>query len=136
MNLRLPAPKQEAPLSNLLTGQGVTETPPPVCTRVCTSEAENRNGRSLGGDQGEDAPRAPAPFAPTAERAADNPHRGSEGTDPAEVGREPLATGEPAAGASTDQGDPLANLAAALLALSPADRERLAAMLTGHLDKN
>ena len=31
-----------------------------------------------------------------------------------------------------DQGDTLATLAAALLTLSPADRERLAAMLTGH----
>ncbi len=30
-----------------------------------------------------------------------------------------------------DQGDPLAKLAAALLTLSPADRARLAAMLTG-----
>jgi hypothetical protein len=31
-----------------------------------------------------------------------------------------------------DQGDPLAKLAAALLTLSPADRERLVAMLAGH----
>jgi hypothetical protein len=31
-----------------------------------------------------------------------------------------------------EQGDPLAKLAAALLTLSPADRERLVAMLTGH----
>jgi hypothetical protein len=31
-----------------------------------------------------------------------------------------------------DQGDPLAALAAAVANLSPADRERLAAMLTGH----
>jgi hypothetical protein len=38
---------------------------------------------------------------------------------------------EVAQGASTaDQGDPLAKLAAALLRLSPADRQRLAAMLT------
>ena len=35
-------------------------------------------------------------------------------------------------GEGTDQGDPLAKLAAALLTLTPADRERLAAMLTGH----
>jgi hypothetical protein len=33
---------------------------------------------------------------------------------------------------AADQGDPLAKLAAALLTLSPADRERLAAMLAGH----
>ncbi len=31
-----------------------------------------------------------------------------------------------------DQGDPLVKLAATLLTLSPADRERLAAMLAGH----
>ena len=34
-------------------------------------------------------------------------------------------------GEGIDQGDPLAILAAALLSLSPTDRERLAAMLTG-----
>jgi hypothetical protein len=33
--------------------------------------------------------------------------------------------------AAVDQGDPLAKLAAAVLSLSPADRERLATMLTG-----
>ncbi|MEI8376189.1 MAG: hypothetical protein WCJ35_25495 [Planctomycetota bacterium] len=33
--------------------------------------------------------------------------------------------------AAADQGDPLTKLAAALLTLSPADRERLTAMLTG-----
>ena len=35
-------------------------------------------------------------------------------------------------GEGTDQGDRLDKLAAALLTLSPAERERLAAMLTGH----
>lgn len=38
---------------------------------------------------------------------------------------------DPRAAEATDQADPLAKLAAALLTLSPADRERLAAMLTG-----
>ena len=38
-------------------------------------------------------------------------------------------------GEGTDQGDRLDKLAAALLTLSPADRERLAAMLTGHQGK-
>jgi hypothetical protein len=38
----------------------------------------------------------------------------------------------PATGIPADQDDPLAKLTAALLALSPADRERLAAMLAGY----
>jgi hypothetical protein len=38
------------------------------------------------------------------------------------------------AGTPADQDDPLAKLAAALLTLSPADRQRLAAMLVGHQD--
>jgi hypothetical protein len=80
------------------SGKGLTPTPSPVCTRVCTSEPENANaGRVPSGcdaDQGDEG----------------------EGTD-----RKPA-----------DQGDPLAKLAAALLtlSLSPADRERLAALLT------
>jgi hypothetical protein len=46
-----------------------------------------------------------------------------------------LDTADQGAGEGTaaiDQGDPLAVLAAELAKLSPADRERLAAMLTGH----
>jgi hypothetical protein len=38
-------------------------------------------------------------------------------------------------GEGTDQADPLAKLAAALLTLSPADRARLAAVLIGTADK-
>lgn len=43
-------PNQLAPRSNLLTEQDVTETAAPVCTRVCTGEGENVNGRT--GDGG------------------------------------------------------------------------------------
>jgi len=42
------------------------------------------------------------------------------------------ADGHQDEGEGTDQGDPLAKLAAVLLTLSPADRERLAVMLAGH----
>jgi hypothetical protein len=41
------------------------------------------------------------------------------------------SAGDQQQGEGIDQADPLAKLAAALLALSPADRERLAAMLKG-----
>jgi hypothetical protein len=34
------------------TGNGFTATPSPVCTRVCTREAENANAGSHGTDQG------------------------------------------------------------------------------------
>jgi hypothetical protein len=44
----------------------------------------------------------------------------------------PPSAGDQSEGTDPDQGDPLAKLAAALLTLSPADRARLAAMLTGH----
>jgi hypothetical protein len=46
---------------------------------------------------------------------------------------EEIDQGEAGRGSSTaDKGGPLAVLAAAVANLSPADRERLAAMLTGH----
>jgi hypothetical protein len=48
------------------------------------------------------------------------------------IDQDGAARGSSTAGAPADQGDPLAKLAAALLTLSPADRARLAAMLTGH----
>ncbi|MHC4402420.1 MAG: hypothetical protein ACYTG0_22370 [Planctomycetota bacterium] len=41
------------------------------------------------------------------------------------------SAGDRQQGEGSDQADPLAKLAAALLTLSPADRERLAAMLKG-----
>lgn len=44
---------------------------------------------------------------------------------------DPLETDQGTDGEGIDQGDPLAKLAAALLTLSPADRDRLAAMLKG-----
>ena len=81
-------------------------TPFPVCTRVCTSEPENDNADTIGGiptDTG---------IARTETAGTRNADQGNEGE-------------------GIDQADPLAKLAAALLTLSPADRARLAAMLTG-----
>jgi hypothetical protein len=70
--------------------KGLATTPPPVCTRVCTSEDENVNGSPPQADQGE---------------ATDH--------------------------ASLPEPDPLALIAVAIAALSPADRARLAKMLIG-----
>jgi len=47
-----------------------------------------------------------------------------------------LDTAQGCKGEGTDQADPLAALAAAIAALSPAERERLAAMLAGHPGKS
>ncbi|MGA2617834.1 MAG: hypothetical protein ABSF26_09500 [Thermoguttaceae bacterium] len=95
--------------------QGLTPTPSPVCTRVCTSEPENDNAGTLNATSPASPPQAPAPDA----------DQGDEG--------EGIDQGGAARGSSTaDQGDPLVKLAAALANLSPADRARLAAMLTGH----
>ena len=84
--------------------KALTPTPFPVCTRVCTSEAENANADAL-----EAASLGTPPQAADADRAPDE----GEGT------------------AAIDQGDPLARLAAELGKLSPEDRQRLAAMLAG-----
>ena len=98
------------------TGQGLTATPSAVCTRVCTSEAENANaGRSDGGP-GDRGNRPQGDLA-----------QGSEG----DQGRQ----AEGVAGSGPDQGDPLARLAAELGKLSPEDRQRLAALLIGHQSK-
>ena len=53
-------------------------------------------------------------------------------TSEAENANAGTADGGRRQGEGTDEGDRLDKLAAALLTLSPADRERLAAMLTGH----
>ena len=74
-----------------IADKGLTSTPSPVCTRVCTSEPENDNAGTPDRDQGE--------------------------------------------GEGNDQGDRLDKLATALLTLSPADRQRLAAMLARHQDE-
>jgi hypothetical protein len=83
--------------------------PSPVCTRVCTSEGENANAGAA-----ETASLGAPP------QAAGNlhTHQGSEGE-----------------GTADKPADPLAALAATLLTLSPADRARLAAMLTGREDR-
>jgi len=87
--------------------KALTPTPSPVCTRVCTSEPENDNAGTL-----EAASLATSPQA-DGNRNADQSNE-SEGTD---------------------QGDPLARLAAELGKLSPEDRQRLAAMLAGQQEK-
>ena len=91
-NRRHPRCKRGATTSEVVGKSALTQTPSPVCTRVCTSEPENAHAGT-----------------PDADRSA----------------------GDPQQGEGIDQGDPLAKLAAALLALSPADRARLAAMLKG-----
>jgi hypothetical protein len=68
---------------------------------VCTSEPENANADAL-----------EAASLGTPSQAADAHHQGNESE-------------------GINQGDPLAVLAAAVTNLSPADRERLVAMLTG-----
>ena len=90
-------------------------TPSAACTAACTSEAENANADTLDADH-----------CSIAERIdADQGDKG-EGIDQGAAAR-----GSSTAGAPSGSADPLAKLAAALLTLSPADRERLAAMLTG-----
>jgi hypothetical protein len=104
--------KRDGTATYSTTPQDLTATPSPVCTRVCTSEPENANaGTPEAGhqDQGEGV---------------------AVGTLDAD--QESRPAGDQGQGEGTDQGDPLAKLAAALLDLSPADRARLAAMLTTH----
>jgi hypothetical protein len=90
--------------------KALTPPPSPVCTRVCTSEAENIN--------------------------ADAPEAASLGTPPQAAGvLDAGHRGEGEATVAIDQGDPLARLAAELGKLSPADRQRLAALLfAAHLN--
>ena len=110
-NGRPPRCKRGGDASEPLSGQQVATTPSPVCTSVCTSEAENANanaGRSDGGPG----------------------DRGEEGADDAHGAKKPDTPPAP-----PDQGDPLARLAAELGKLSPEDRQRLAALLIGHQSK-
>jgi len=86
------------------TDKGLTATLPPVCTRVCTSEAENANAAAL------DA------------ALLGTPRQAAEAPDADQGGRGEGTADKPA--------DPLANLAATIGNLSPAERARLAAMLT------
>jgi hypothetical protein len=86
------------------TDKGLTATPPAVCTSVCTSQRENANADDL-----DRHPGAPSPDA--LDNSAPGPRADGEGTDQAGA-------------------DPLAGLAAAIAALSPTDRVRLAEMLT------
>jgi hypothetical protein len=92
-------------------------TPSAACTAACTSEAENANAGPL-----------EAASLGTSPHAADgaDAHQGDEGE---EIGQGGAARGLSAVDQSP--ADPLAVLAAAVAKLSPADRERLAALLTG-----
>ena len=91
--------------------KGLAPTPSAACTSACTSEAENVNAEALD-------TASPVPLQVPADQGNEG-----EGIDHGGAGR----------GSSTaDQGDPLAVLAAAVANLSPADRERLAVMLTGN----
>jgi hypothetical protein len=95
------------------SSKALTPTPPAACTSACTSAGKNTNA---------DGPNhIPLDTSPQAADAPDTGHQGQcKGID---QGR----------GSSTaDQTDPLAKLADALLTLSPADRELLAAMLKGY----
>jgi hypothetical protein len=89
------------------SNKGLTATPSDACTTACTSEGENANADALEAS-------SPATL-PQAANALD-----------ADQGKE---------GKGIDQGDPLANLAALIASLSPADRQRLTTMLTGHQDE-
>ncbi len=86
-----------------VTQQEVAPTPPAACTAACTSEAENAN--------------------------AGTPDAASLGTPPQAAGT--LGTDQGREGEGTDQGDPLAGLAAAIANLTPADRAKVAGMLAG-----
>jgi hypothetical protein len=94
------------------TGKGLTPTPSAACTAACTSEPENANAGTLDADQHDQ---------PTGDQDQ------GEGTDQGGTAR---------GSSAADQGDALTKLAAALLDLTPADRERLAAMLAGHQGGN
>jgi hypothetical protein len=86
--------------------QRFTPTLPPVCTRVCTGKPENDNTDTHYGTL--------AGTSPQGSNSADAGHR-----DESE---------------RTEQGGRLDKLAAALLTLSPADRERLAVLLQTELE--
>jgi len=105
--------------------------PPAACTSACTGIPEEGNGGAL--DAGQDGSTLAASDRPddAAGRgpSPDDSHQGAAGEG---IERGNGARESSTAGAPTDQGDPLAKLAAALLTLSPADRERLAGMLAGH----
>ena len=95
----------------------VMSTPSAACTAACTSEAENANAGPL-----------EAASLGTSPHAADgaDAHQGDEGEESEQGGAD-----RGSSAADQNQGDPLAVLAAAVAKLSPADRERLAALLTG-----
>ena len=104
---------RESPVTSA-DSKALTPTPSAACTSACTSEGENANADALD-----------TALLDTSPQAADaDADRGDEG--------EGIDQGGTAGGSSTaEQGDPLAALAAAVANLSPANRERLAAMLTG-----
>jgi hypothetical protein len=105
LNQRPLGPERNSDASEPLKSQGFTPTLPAACTAACTSEAETDNADTYY------ATLAGTPSQAAAAVAADGGRNEGEGTD---------------------EGGRLDKLAAALLTLSPAERERLAAMLTAH----
>ena len=101
-NQRLPPCEDGGPTTEGVTDSALTPTPSPVCTRVCTNTPENANADAL-----------EAASLGTPPQAADAPN--------ADQGNE---------GEGIDQGAPLAAIAAAIANLSPADRARLAVLLS------
>jgi len=102
----------------------LASTPPPVCTRVCTSEGENLNARA-----------SDAASLATSPEAGDTPgdhlaKSGKEARTEQGIGA-PESHGEPQVGSRINPapGDALAAIAAAVAGLSPADRARLVGML-------
>ena len=111
-NRRHPRCKRGSATTELTELQALTPTPSDACTAACTSEPENVNTDTSKTGQAE----APSPPADQPAQAAAFAHRSkAEGID---------------------QGDPLDKLAGALLALSPADREKLTVMLTMRRDRD
>jgi hypothetical protein len=110
-------PSSNTPVISL-DSKALTSTPSDACTAACTSEPKNANADALNATSSGTPPQAPGTLdTDQGIQAAAVAHQGSEGE-------------------GINQGDPLARLAAELGNLSPADRERLAAMLTGRQGKD
>ena len=118
-NPRLPRCKRAGTSSELSTESVLASTPSPVCTRVCTSESESANA----GDFGAGFLDMPSISGIADQHGTDKSHTGHGA--PSVVFAYRANSDEP------DTGDPVAELAALLLTLSPADLSRLAKMLHG-----
>ena len=124
LNQRPLGPEPICDDSEPLILQGFTPMLPAACTADCTSEAETANAGILEAPSLDASPQAAA-TVPDANQGARDRQQG-EG-----IGQGGTDRGSSTTETSVGSPDPMANLAAALLTLSPADRERLAAMLAG-----